>query len=173
MARVDFHKVIIGRSESMAFIDFEGMESVPAKTDTGAYRSAVHASNIKLDESTGVLSFDLLGGHPVCGPMHHTIETKDFSRIWVENSFGHREDRYEVKMKVKLGPKVFIARFSLADRSKKIYPILLGRKLLNNRFLVDSAASSLNRKELKQQYGIEFPKDEEEGRNEDSDSIQG
>jgi hypothetical protein len=173
MARADFHKVIIGRSESMTFVEFEGLESVPAKTDTGAYRSAVHASNIHLDKESGVLSFDLLGGHPVCGAMTHRIETKEFSEIWVENSFGHREDRFEVKMKVKLGPKIFTARFSLADRSKKIYPILLGRKLLNNRFLVDSAASSLNRVELKQQYGIEFPNDEEEGRNEDSDSIEG
>lgn len=173
MARADFHKVIIGRSESMTFVDFEGLEGVPAKTDTGAYRSAVHASNIHLDRESGVLSFDLLGGHPVCGAMQHRIETREFSEIWVENSFGHREDRFEVKMKVKLGPKVFTARFSLADRSKKIYPILLGRKLLNNRFLVDSAASSLNRIELKQQYGIEFPKDEEEGRNEDSDSVEG
>ncbi|MBX6334782.1 ATP-dependent zinc protease, partial [Candidatus Saccharibacteria bacterium] len=92
--------------------------------------------------------------------------------VWVENSFGHREDRYEVKMRVKLGPKVFTARFSLADRSKKIYPILLGRKLLNNRFLIDPAASSLNRVELKQKYGIDFPKDEEEGRYEDSDSVE-
>ena len=170
MARADFHKVIIGRSEAMTFVDFEGLEAVPAKTDTGAYRSAVHARNIHLDKDTGVLSFELLGGHPVCGAMQHRIETKQFSEIWVENSFGHREDRYEVKMKVKLGPKVFTARFSLADRSKKVYPILLGRKLINNRFLVDSAASSLNRVELKQQYGIEFPKDEE-GRYEDSDSI--
>lgn len=173
MARADFHKVIIGRSEALSFVDLEGLDGVPAKTDTGAYRSAVHAKNIHLDEATGVLSFDLLGGHPVCGAMQHHIETKDFSQVWVENSFGHREDRYEVKMKVKLGPKVFTARFSLADRSKKIYPILLGRKLMNNRFLVDSAASSLNRVELKQQYGIEFPNDEEEGRNEDSDIVEG
>lgn len=172
MARADYHKVVIGRSESMTFVDFEGLEDVPAKTDTGAYRSAVHASNIHLDEKTGILSFDLLGGHPVCGAMRYRVETKEFSKVWVENSFGHREDRYEVKMRVKLGPKVFTARFSLADRSKKIYPILLGRKLLNNRFLIDPAASSLNRVELKQKYGIDFPKDEEEGRYEDSDSVE-
>jgi len=157
----------------MTFVDCPGLEAVPAKTDTGAYRSAVHATNIMLDKETGVLSFDLLGSHPVCGAMSHHIQTKDFTEVWVENSFGHREDRFEVKMKVKLGPKIFTARFSLADRSKKIYPILLGRKLLNNRFLVDSAASSLNRVELKTQYGIEFPKDEEEGRHEDSNSVEG
>jgi len=89
---------------------------------------------------------------------------QEYKKVVVANSFGHEEERYEVKLKVKLGPKVFHARFTLADRSKKIYPILLGRKLLNHRFLVDSAKTSLDRVTLKRKYGIEFPKDEEEGR---------
>jgi len=159
--RHDFHKVIIGRSEELSFVDLDA-QNVPAKTDTGAYRSAVHAKNIQLDPATGELSFELLGGHPVCKSWSRTITTKQFSTAIIENSFGHRQERYEVKLKVKLGPKVFVAGFTLADRSKKIYPILLGRKLLNNRFLVDSAKSSLNRVELKQKYGIVFPDDEEE-----------
>jgi hypothetical protein len=165
----DFHKVIIGRSEMLTFVDTQAI-SVPAKTDTGAFRSAVHASNINLDEN-GVLGFDLLGGHPVCGAMIHSIATKEFTKVWVANSSGHGEERFEVKLKIKLGPKVFHSRFTLADRSKKIYPILLGRKLLNHRFLVDSSETSLDRIALKKQYGIDFPKDEEEGRDENSNSI--
>lgn len=168
--RHDFHKVIIGRSEELSFVDLDA-PFVPAKTDTGAYRSAVHAKNIKVDKETGELSFELLGGHPVCGALSSTVTTKQFSTATIENSFGHREERYEVKLKVKLGPKVFIARFTLADRGKKIYPILLGRKLLNNRFLVDSAKSSLNRVELKQKYGIVFPDDEEEIYDEDRNTL--
>ena len=158
----DFHKVIIGRSEVLTFVGSEAI-NVPAKTDTGAYRSAVHASNISVD-ANDVLSFDLLGGHPVCGAMAHRVVAEEYQKVWVANSFGEREERFEVKLKVKLGPKIFHARFTLADRSKKIYPILLGRKLLNHRFLVDSAETSLDRVTLKQQYGIEFPADEEEGR---------
>ena len=158
----DFHKVIIGLSELLDFVGTEAL-SVPAKTDTGAYRSAVHAQDIVVDDQ-GILSFELLGGHPVCGAMAHRVQAEAYKKVWVANSFGHREERYEVKLKVKLGPKVFHARFTLADRSKKIYPILLGRKLLNHRFLVDSAETSLDRVILKQQYGIEFPNDEEEGR---------
>lgn len=158
----DFHKVIIGRSELLNFVDTNAV-GVPAKTDTGAYRSAVHATNIVVGDD-GILRFDLLGGHPVCGAMVHRIAAEEFTKVWVANSSGHREERFEVRLKVKLGPKVFHARFTLADRSKKIYPILLGRKLLNHRFLVDSAESSLDRVILKQQYGIDFPKDEEEGR---------
>lgn len=158
----DFHKVIIGRSEVLTFVGTDAT-NVPAKADTGAYRSAVHASNVV--EENGVLSFDLLGGHPVCGAMAHRVTAEAYTKVWVANSFGHREERYEVKLKVKLGPKIFHAQFTLADRSKKIYPILLGRKLLNHRFLVDSSETSMDRVTLKKQYGIEFPSDEEEGRN--------
>lgn len=163
MARTDFHKVIVGRSELLHFMDY-AMADVPAKVDTGAYRSAVHASNITLSEDGKTLSFTLLGGHPVCGALAATIETQNFNLVHIANSFGHREQRYEVKLRVKLGPKIFWATFSLADRSKKIYPILLGRKMLNKRFLVDTDQSAVNRVELKVQYGIDFPVDEEEGR---------
>ncbi len=158
----DFHKVIIGRSELLTFVGGDA-SGVPAKADTGAYRSAVHASDIIVEN--GVLSFNLLGGHPVCGAMAHHVTAEEYKTVWVANSFGHREERYEVKLKVKLGPKIFHAQFTLADRSKKIYPILLGRKLLNHRFLVDSSETSMDRVTLKKQYGIEFPSDEEEGRN--------
>jgi len=158
----DFHKVIIGRSEELTFVGI-GAHDIPAKADTGAYRSAVHATNISIDED-GFLSFRLLGGHPVCGNLAVSVRTNKYKEVVIANSFGHREKRYEVKLRVKLGPKIFTAAFSLADRSKKIYPILLGRKLLSDRFLVDSAESSLNRAELKDKYGINFLEDEEDGR---------
>jgi hypothetical protein len=140
------------------------MADIPAKTDTGAYRSAVHADQIQLSDDGNVLSFRLLGGHPVCAKLATVLTTSDFKTVWIANSFGHREERFEVKLRIKLGPKVFKATFSLADRSKKIYPILLGRKLLNKRFLVDTAYSQIDRIDLKKRYGIEFPLDEEEGR---------
>lgn len=163
MSRLSFRKLVIGRAELLHFAGHD-IADIPAKVDTGAYRSAVHASNIKLSKDGKTLSFDLLGGHPVCGSLSTHIVTDKFSLVNIENSFGHREQRYEVKMKVKLGPKVFWTTFSLADRSKKIYPILLGRKFLNHRFLVDTSLSDINRKELKKKYNIEFPQDEEEGR---------
>ncbi|MDQ5970006.1 MAG: hypothetical protein QG593_523 [Patescibacteria group bacterium] len=158
-SKKDFHKVVIGRAELLHFLDFEIVD-IPAKTDTGAYRSAIHAANIKVIDDTK-LQFEILGGHPVCGKLSQTITADKFKKVGVANSFGHREDRYEVWLKVKLGPRIFRASFTLADRSKKIYPILLGRKLLNGRFLVDTSETSINRVELKRQYGIDMPDDEE------------
>lgn len=165
--RTDFHKVVVGRSEVLSFVEFSP-NSIPAKVDTGAYRSAVHATNIK--EKEGVLSFTLLGNHPVCEAMEFRVETTDFSKVMVANSFGHEEERYEVQLRVKIGPKVFPARFTLANRSKKIYPILIGRKILNGRFIVDTSESALNRIELKKKYGVVFPADKEEDRKESANN---
>jgi hypothetical protein len=159
----DFHKVIIGRAESINFVDAQ-INDVPAKVDTGAYRNAIHASNIRVED--GVLVFDLFSNHPLCGSLGHEISTQDFEIVGVRNSFGHREDRYEIKLKVKVGPKIFTTAFTLADRSKMIYPILLGRKLLNGRFLVDTEKAGVDRAKLKKDYAIAFPEDEEDGRDE-------
>src|SRR5579871_1817955 len=159
--RADFHKVVIGRAEELSFVEFD-MADIPAKVDTGAYRSAVHAANIRLTEGGKVLNFDLLGGHPVCGTMSSPVSTPNFTQVKIANSFGHEKLRYEVKLRVKFGLKLFWATFSLAERSKKIYPILIGRKMLNNRFIVDTFQTSIDRVELKKKYGISFPADEEQ-----------
>ena len=64
MARTDFHKTIIGRAEALHFVDL-AIADVPAKVDTGAYRSAVHADKIRLSDDGKTLHFRLLGGHPL------------------------------------------------------------------------------------------------------------
>lgn len=139
-----------------------GMLSIPAKVDTGAYRSAIHANNIHLRQTDNgaILAFDLMGDH-VCSSGAVHLETHEFRQVSVENSFGHREDRFEVMLKVKVGPKVFRTGFTLANRTKKIYPILLGRTFLRGRFLVDVGKSSIDRLELKERFNVIMPIDEE------------
>lgn len=155
------HKMVIGRAEELAFVKYD-ITNMPSKIDTGAYHSAVHALKINLSTDGKVLNFTLLGGHPVCGKFSANVSTDKFRKVVVANSFGDEDLRYEVKLRVKLGPKVLTTPFTLADRSKKIYPILVGRKLLNGRFVVDSSQTNINRKELKQKYSILFPDDEED-----------
>ena len=157
------HKLTIGRAEEISFDNLH-LTGVPAKVDSGAYRSAIHAQHITLSTDGKILTFELLGGHPVCGAMAKRISTGSYKMVTVENSFGHKEERYEVILKVTLGTKSFNSSFSLADRSKKIYPILLGRKLLNGRYIIDTSNSSINRKELKERYQVSFPNDEEDNR---------
>jgi len=164
MARTNFHKVVVGRAVMLTFTD-PSIEDVPAKVDTGAYRSAVHADQIQVSPDGKTLSFRLLGGHPLYDSAAAVVTTDTFKKVTIENSFSQREQRYEVRLRVKLGPKVFVAGFTLADRGKKTYPILLGRKLLNGRFLVDTAETSVDRLELKRRFGLkESLFDEEEGK---------
>lgn len=155
------HLMIIGRSEPITFVDHAPLVDIPAKVDTGAYRSAVHADNIYVDEA-GHLHFVLLGNHPICANCATEIVTDEYSTASISNSFGDTEERFEVTLKVKIGSKIFKESFSLANRGKKIFPILLGRKLLNHRFLVDPSFTSISRNRLKAQYDISLPNDEED-----------
>lgn len=128
-------KAIVGRAERADFPDAD-VFGVPAKIDTGAYRSSVWASDIYEDKKKGVLTFRLLG------PKYEQYSgkecsTKVFEVVEVENSFGQKENRYSVYLRVKLGSKTVKSNFTLADRSVKTYPVLISRKLLKGRYLVD------------------------------------
>ncbi len=154
------YNVVIGRAEFIDVIDT--VPAVPAKIDTGAYRSSIHCSSIKEVEKNGskVLKFELLG-HP-CSPVKYEMETSEYETVSVTNSFGKEEKRFEIRLRIKLGPKVVTTSFTLADRSNNFFPVLIGRKLLKDRFLVDSSKSSVDRVKLKKEFGISTPMDEED-----------
>jgi hypothetical protein len=154
------YQVIIGRFEHLDVVSYA--LDVPAKIDTGAFRSAIHARNIKIAKKGGkeTLTCDLLG-HKV-SPVMRPFETTQFSKVTITNSFGKDEERYEVLLKVKLGPKVITTSFTLADRSNNLFPILVGRKMLKGRYLVDVSRSGVDRIKLKKEYGINAPLDAED-----------
>ena len=105
-----------------------------ARVDTGADGSAVWASDIK--EKNGTLTFCLLGP----GSKHFSgkiLNTKDYKLIKVVNSFGETETRYSVPLTIEIAGRKVNARFTLANRELKSYPALIGRRLLNKRFIVD------------------------------------
>jgi len=130
-------KKIIGRVERISFPELS-IKNVHAKIDTGADLSSIWATGIH--EEDGVLKFKLFGrkslfytGKEIVFTRPHYLLTR------VANSFGHRELRYVVKLQINLGGRIIVGTFTLSDRSKKTYPILIGRKLLNRKFLVDVA----------------------------------
>lgn len=127
------HKAVIGRVERVDIIEAD-IFKVPAKIDTGAYRTSVWASHIH--EEDGVLFFTLLGP---TSPWYSgkELQVSNFEIVEVENSFGHKENRYSVHIKIKIGTKIVNSNITLSDRSTKIYPILIGRKLLKGKFIVD------------------------------------
>lgn len=127
--------ITIGRAEKVHVLDYFN-KPVVAKVDTGADISSIWASNIQ--EGDGVLSFCLFGPESdMYSGQVIQLSAGDYSITRVANSFGQRELRYAVKLRIKLAGRVISATFTLADRSTKTYPILLGRRLLQGKFIVD------------------------------------
>jgi ribosomal protein S6--L-glutamate ligase len=131
---------IIGRAEKVDLRDY-GLVGVPAKVDTGADSSSLWASNVVEDEKG--LQFTLFGpdsefytGQTV------TLPKSGYSQTHVENSFGDGETRYKVRVGITLRGRKVRATFTLSNRENKTYPILLGRRLLQSKFIVDVASGS-------------------------------
>ena len=112
----------------------DGVYDVPAKIDTGADSSAIWASQIEVND--GELSFVLFEKDSP----HYTgkvIKTKEFTTSKIKNSFGHVERRYKVKLKAEIAGRLINVRFTLANRGNNSYSVLIGRKTLHGKFLVD------------------------------------
>ena len=126
-------KKTIGREVA---VDFgEEIKNVPAKVDTGADSSAVWASDIFVDPDH-VLHFKLFGeGSPYYTGVEHT--TRTFSVAVTKSSLGETALKYRVKLSIKLAGYTIRASFGLSDRSTHNYPVLIGRRTLSGRFLVD------------------------------------
>ncbi|MDL2362964.1 MAG: RimK/LysX family protein [Patescibacteria group bacterium] len=126
---------IIGRAERIDFLD-DSARGIPAKIDTGADLSSVWATNII--ENMDGLSFTLFApkNEYYTGTVISLPHGK-FKRTRIANSFGEKEMRYVVVLRVLVKGRRIKSTFSLANRSSKIYPVLLGRRLLNRKFLVD------------------------------------
>lgn len=130
-------KIIVGRVEIVSFPDL-GIESIPAKIDTGAYSTAIHAHKIWTEVIDGkeILNFELLDPDSD----HYrkvTIQTSNFYRKKVKSSNGKMEKRFMIKTKLILCGKKRITDLSLTNREKMKYPVLVGRKVLKKGFLVD------------------------------------
>lgn len=126
-------KKVIGRAESIALPEL-GDAEVPARVDTGARTSSIWASHMR--EEDGVLYFTLFDepSDLYTGRTHHTHQ---FEKVIVISSNGQEQERYCVRLLIKLKGKRIRCRFTLADRSTQVYPVLLGRNVLRGKFIVD------------------------------------
>lgn len=128
-------KQVIGRRELVNFPEL-GMFGITAKIDTGAYTTALHCHAIA--EKNGILFFKLLDpSHPLYNEQEQKFT--DYSSKEIKNSFGEIEKRYIIRTTIKIGRKTIRTTISLTDRGSMRYPVLIGRKLLKNRFIVDVA----------------------------------
>lgn len=127
--------LIIGGVETVYVPPFE----IPfqARIDTGAETSSIDAQNIRPFERDGDkwVSFDITN--------KKTAQTLHFEKPIVRKTNIVRtlkgEKRYVVHFNVKMGEEIIDTEFTLNDRSKFEYQVLIGRNILNGRFIVDSS----------------------------------
>ncbi len=124
---------IIGGVEPVYFLPLK--TPLASRIDTGAETSSVDVDNIRPFERDGEkwVAFKIAN--------RQTGETHFFEKRIVRKSTIRRihkdEIRYVVEMDVKIGDDLISAEFSLANRYKFSYQGLIGRNILNGRFIVD------------------------------------
>ncbi len=142
MKRLLRPKQVIGMTDVVDFPDL-GLANMQAKIDTGAYTSALHCKNVRLVRAGGQirLSFCLVGPNAAD---EVTFLSDHFGQRLIRNSFGITEKRYVIKTRIVLFGRAIKTEFTLADRERMRYPVLLGRRLLRNRFVVDVALDNIS-----------------------------
>jgi len=127
------HKVkMIGRREFISFPDL-GISNIEAKIDTGAYTSSLHCENIETRTENGkevlYVSLNLEG--------EKEFRFEEFKQKKIKNSFGEMEERFVIRTHISIAKKKILATISLSNRDNMRYPVLIGRRLLKGRFIID------------------------------------
>lgn len=131
---------IIGR-RSVAKLPDLGIRRAVAKIDTGAYTSSLHAEDIHIENNEHgdeELVFTVGSSNLVSHEdKRQTIRVKNFFVQSVRSSNGQIEKRYSIKTTIILEKRRFKITLTLNDRSAMGYPLLIGRRALRSRFIVN------------------------------------
>lgn len=136
--------IIVGWREWVALPGL-GLPAVKAKVDTGAKTSSLHAFDLETFREDGCerVRFSV---HPlqdndelVIRAVADVVDERS-----VTSSSGHEELRVVINTPLRLGDATWPIELTLTDRSRMRLRMLLGRQALENRILVDAAASYLH-----------------------------
>lgn len=117
-----------------------GLARIPAKIDTGARTSSLHADVledfVRGSERFVRFAVDWDGERQFCEAVHVDVRG-------ITSSNGDQQTRFVIKTPLTIGTLTFRAEISLADRSQMQFPMLIGRTALRRRMVVDSGHSWL------------------------------
>ncbi len=139
---MSIEKRIIGRRETISIIDLE-LYDLDAKVDTGADSNALHCDNIVIEDN--MVHFCLLD------EVHESYHGKRMSMPLykikkVKSSNGEIQIRPSIKVSVEFFGKKYESVISLTNRADMKFPMLIGRRFLKDRFLVDVSKENLSKK---------------------------
>jgi len=135
----------IGRIDKADF-PLLNLNEVDIKIDTGAFTSSIHCKNMKVEDNYLKCNF-LDEEHPDYHEREIIFDKYDVKVV--KSSNGQSQARYRILTEILLFGKVYPIFLTLSDREEMKYPVLIGRKFLTKRFIVDINMVNLSHK-LKQ-----------------------
>lgn len=145
-------RIIIGKKDVVDFPKIN-LFDIPVKIDSGAYTSTIHCYKVKeiMVDAKQKLECHFLS------QKHKNHEAgifvfDDFTQRKVKSSNGQSEIRYSIKTKIELFNELYSIDLTLSKRSGMKFRVLLGRKFLNNKFIIDTTKTNLSQKKIIQYY---------------------
>ncbi len=138
-------KKIVGRREKADFPTL-GIMDIDVKIDTGAFTSSIYCSEIKIIDSQLYCKF-LDKFHGAFKDQELIFES--YSLAKVKSSNGISEERYQIRTSIEFGSKLYEIELTLTDREEMKYPVLIGRKFLKGKFIVDVSKTNKLKQDLK------------------------
>ena len=139
-------KIIIGRVDKADFPELS-LLGIDVKIDSGAYTSSVHSSKIKevTTNGTSFIQFTLLDPEH---PFYNNKEfiSKSYSSKIIKSSNGISEIRFMIHTEIIIFNKSFPIYLTLSERKEMKFPVLLGRKFLNKKFIINTAKKNISHK---------------------------
>lgn len=131
--------IVVGWREVVSLPEL-GLDGIPAKIDTGARTSSLHAHVLEDFERDGMRFVRFAVDW---GGVRHSCEAVHVDVRGITSSNGEQQTRFVIKTPLRIGNLTFRAEISLADRSQMQFPMLIGRTALRRRMVVDSGHSWL------------------------------
>jgi hypothetical protein len=149
-------RIVIGRKD---VADFEklNLNEIEVKIDSGAYTSSFHCHKIermvKEGENWVKCNFldpdhEMYHEKEFCFPIHKTRRVK--------SSNGMVEERYSIVTDITIFQKTYPIELTLTERPDMKHPVLLGRKFLSKKFIIDTSKKNLSLKG--EVFEIKIPK---------------
>jgi hypothetical protein len=139
-------KITIGRSDKAGFPELS-LSDIDVKIDSGAYTSSIHCATINEITVKGkaLIQFTLLDPeHPFYNNRMFTF--KNYSSKIIKSSNGISEMRFMILTEIHIFNETFPIYLTLSERKDMKFPILLGRKFLNKKFVIDTTMKNLSYK---------------------------
>lgn len=137
------NKLILGQQELIGLT--EPRLVLPARVDTGARTSSLHATNIRNFERDGQTWLRFSSNHPSLAKAAEktiTLEAPLLRRTKIKQASG-QEERLVINLEILLGQLTQTVEFTLTDRTSLEFPLLLGRNFFMDIALVDVSKNNV------------------------------